>query len=100
MTIAARLAELPPMPKREDTDKWIALFPANDVIKAAAIAGFYEAEASSLRARLSLALGVLAAITNCAIRDALDRETTYVNTADIQDARLVLEAMKELRGHE
>ena len=94
MTISTRLAELPPMPKREDTDKWIALFPANDVIKAAAIAGFYEAEASSLRARLSLALEVL---DNCPCTCFYEYRESGEDNKNVCDRCAVLDAMKDLR---
>lgn len=98
MTIATKLAGLPEMPKREDTDKWIALFPGNDVIKAAATAGFYEAEASSLRARLSLALEVLKVLhDNTAEYITINHLGDPHHNQDMQNARLVLEAMKELR---
>jgi hypothetical protein len=57
-TLIEQLAALE-KPSREEVDKWIALFPANDTIKASAIAGFHQAEVVYERARLALAVDLL-----------------------------------------
>ena len=70
MTISTRLAELPPMPKGG----------ISYVIQ--------DQEVTALRARLSLVLEVLAAVIDDPYLDG---------TRESDDARLVLEAMKEFK---
>ncbi len=58
------IAEWREMPKYEDADRLLALFPDNAVIKASTIGGFYQEEAVALRDRLRDTAAALDATLN------------------------------------